>query len=362
MGGLGMARAAAGRHGRRGVWSVGTSLAQASEPKQDDLLAFKATGQVTLLNFTDLHAQLLPLYFSEPSANIGVGDRTREAAAHRGARNCLTACDVTPGSYDAYALACSDFPALAKRFGRIGGHRPHGHADQGSARRAAGQGAAARRRRHLAGQLHTSLKTRGEGHGGPDERAPGRRHDRALGIHLWCGARAGAGEKARLPLPRGQLKDATWGDQVFESRRRSSSVGGVRIGVIGPGVPLHARFANPRYMIPDWSFGIDEEKVAANVAKLRGAGVDLVVLLSHNGFDVDRKLAARVKGIDVIPDGPYARCAAAAGQDRRHAAGPAAGQPWQVPGAPRPRGARQEDPELCLPADPPSCRCHPARY
>jgi sulfur-oxidizing protein SoxB len=41
---------------------------------QSDLLKFNSVGQVTLLNFTDCHAQLVPLYFREPSINIGVGD------------------------------------------------------------------------------------------------------------------------------------------------------------------------------------------------------------------------------------------------------------------------------------------------
>jgi sulfur-oxidizing protein SoxB len=72
--------------------------------------------------------------------------------------------------------------------------------------------------------------------------------------------------------------------------------------VIGQAFP-YTPIANPRYLIPDWSFGIDEDKLAENVARLRDDKVDLVVLLSHNGFDVDRKLASRVKGIDVILTG-----------------------------------------------------------
>jgi sulfur-oxidizing protein SoxB len=97
------------------------------------------------------------------------------------------------------------------------------------------------------------------------------------------------------------VKEATWGDPVF----KPSAVferGGLRIGVIGQAFP-YTPVANPRYLIPDWSFGIEEEKLAGNVAKLRADKVDLVVLLSHNGFDVDRKLAARVAGIDVILTG-----------------------------------------------------------
>lgn len=277
----------------------GAAWAQAGNPKQDDLLAFKGTGQVTLLNFTDLHAQLMPLYFREPSANIGVGE-ARGLPPHIVGEKMLSAMDVKPGSYDAYALAYTDFPALAKKFGRIGGldrlatlikairaERPDkvllldgGDTWQGS---------------------FTALKSRGEDMVGlmnalkPD----------AMTAH-WEFTYGAARvqelvKKLGFPFLAGNVKDATWGDPVFDSSRIFER-GGLRIAVIGQAFP-YTPIANPRYMIPNWSFGIDEEKVAANVAKLRSAGVDLVVLLSHNGFDVDRKLASRVKGIDVILTG-----------------------------------------------------------
>jgi S-sulfosulfanyl-L-cysteine sulfohydrolase len=104
-----------------------------------------------------------------------------------------------------------------------------------------------------------------------------------------------------FPFLAGNVKDATWGDPVFKPSAIFER-GGLRIGVIGQAFP-YTPVANPRYLIPDWSFGIEEERLAQNVAKLRDDKVDLVVLLSHNGFDVDRKLAARVKGIDVILTG-----------------------------------------------------------
>ncbi|MEI6201120.1 MAG: thiosulfohydrolase SoxB, partial [Enhydrobacter sp.] len=105
-------------------------------------------------------------------------------------------------------------------------------------------------------------------------------------------------KQLKFPFLAGNVKEATWGDEVFEGSTIVSR-GGLSIGVIGQAFP-YTPVANPRYLIPDWSFGIEEEKLAARVAKLRDSGVDLVVLLSHNGFDVDRKLAGRVKGIDVI--------------------------------------------------------------
>src|SRR3546814_11601832 len=78
--------------------------------------------------------------------------------------------------------------------------------------------------------------------------------------------------------------------------------GGVKVAVIGQAFP-YTPIANPRWMIPNWSFGIREEEVAKNVAAARAEGAELVVLLSHNGFDVDRKLASRVAGIDVLLSG-----------------------------------------------------------
>ena len=132
------------------------------------------------------------------------------------------------------------------------------------------------------------------------------------------------------------MKDATWGDPVFQASAVFER-GGLRIGVIGQAFP-YTPIANPRYLMPDWSFGIDEDRIAANVERLRTDKVDLVVLLSHNGFDVDRKLANRVKGIDVILTGHTHDALADAGQGRRHPAGRGR-QSWQVPGAARRGGA-----------------------
>ena len=95
--------------------------------------------------------------------------------------------------------------------------------------------------------------------------------------------------------------------------------GGVKIAVIGQAFP-YTPIANPRWMFPNWSFGIREEDVAKNVAAARAEGAELVVLLSHNGFDVDRKLASRVERHRRHPDRPHPRRAAGAGDGRQDAA------------------------------------------
>ena len=275
------------------------ALAQGKAPTQDDLLRFKPVGQLTILNFTDLHAQLVPLYFREPSVNVGVG-ADKGLPPHLVGEKLLAGFKVGRGSADAYALASTDFEALARTYGRIGGldrmatlikairaERPGkvllldgGDTWQGS---------------------YTAMQTKGA----DMVRVMNALKPDAMTGHweFTYGAKRVEElvKQLKFPFLAGNVKEATWGDEVFEASTIVSR-GDLSIGVIGQAFP-YTPVANPRYMIPDWSFGIEEEKLAARVAKLRDSGVDLVVLLSHNGFDVDRKLASRVKGIDVILTG-----------------------------------------------------------
>src|SRR5206468_5876517 len=96
------------------------AVAQGRGPSQEDLLRLKPVGQLTLLNYTDLHAQLVPLYFREPSANVGVGE-DEGLPPHLVGQKLLEAYKIGRGTYDAYALSCTDFEPLARSFGRIGG-------------------------------------------------------------------------------------------------------------------------------------------------------------------------------------------------------------------------------------------------
>jgi sulfur-oxidizing protein SoxB len=279
--------------------AAGPASAQQRDPRQRDLLEFDAVGQVTLLNFTDLHAQLKPIYFREPSANIGVG-ADRGLPPHIVGEKLLAAYKVGGGSYDAYALACTDFEALALSFGRLGG------LDRMATLIKAIRAERGDKVLLLDGGdtwqgSYTALQNKG---------ADMVRLMKALKVDAMTGHwefTYGAARVQELigqldfPFLAGNVKEATWGDAVF----KASTVferGGVRVGVIGQAFP-YTPIANPRYLIPDWSFGIDEDQLAKRVAALRDDGVDLVVLLSHNGFDVDRKLAGRIKGIDVILTG-----------------------------------------------------------
>jgi S-sulfosulfanyl-L-cysteine sulfohydrolase len=294
--------------GRRALLQVAAATAalggraafgQRSTPTQTDLLRFRATGQVTLLNFTDLHAQLMPLYFREPSVNVGVG-AGRGLPPHLVGEKLLEAYGLGRGSVEAYALACTDFEGLARTYGRIGG------LDRMATLIKAIRAERGDKVLLLDGGdtwqgSYTALQTKGA----DMVRIMNALKPDAMTAHweFTYGAKRVEElvKQLAFPLLAGNVKEATWGDPVF----RASAVferGGLRIGVIGQAFP-YTPVANPRYLIPDWSFGIEEEKIAANVEKLRADKVDLVVLLSHNGFDVDRKLAARVKGIDVILTG-----------------------------------------------------------
>ncbi|HEY9084859.1 MAG TPA: thiosulfohydrolase SoxB [Candidatus Tyrphobacter sp.] len=265
-----------------------------------DLIEFEPLGQVTLLNFTDIHAQLMPVYFREPSVNVGVGGNAG-VAPHLTGAHFLRAFGITKDTAEAYALTCDDFTALAREYGRLGGldrmatlvkairsERPGrtllldgGDTWQGS---------------------YTALKERG---------ADMVTAMNALGVDAMTahweftyGTQRVEELKRKLafPLLCGNVKDATWEAYgVFESYKIFER-GGVRIAVIGQAYP-YTPIANPAWLFADWSFGIDEAHVQSEVDAARAAGAVVVVLLSHNGFDIDRKLAGRVRGIDVILTG-----------------------------------------------------------
>ena len=105
-------------------------------------------------------------------------------------------------------------------------------------------------------------------------------------------------DKLDFPFLALNIRDTEWQEPVFEPYKIFDK-GGVKVAVLGEAF-AYTPVANPRWMIPKWSFGIREDDVRANVAKARKEGAQLVVLLSHNGFDTDRKMASRVEGIDVI--------------------------------------------------------------
>jgi sulfur-oxidizing protein SoxB len=263
---------------------------------QTDLLRFEPIGNVTLVHVTDIHAQLLPIHYREPSVNLGAGE-ARGVLPHITGRALLDHYNIPAGSAAAYALTSEDFTALARSYGRLGGLDRI--ATVLKAIRAERDG----RMLFLDGgdtwqNSYTSLISKGQDMVDcmallqPD----------AMTGHweFTLGAERvkAVVEKLGFPFLAQNSRDTEWNEAAFKSTAVFER-GGVKIAVIGQAFP-YTPIANPRWKIPTWSFGIREDDLAANVDKARKDGAQLVVLLSHNGFDVDRKLASRVKGIDVV--------------------------------------------------------------
>lgn len=281
---------------------LGPNVVRASATQrlsQSNLLEFDDLGQVTLLHVTDIHAQLKPVWFREPSTNIGVGGAAG-LPPHITGPDFLRHYGVDAGSAAAYALSSVDFSALAKNYGRLGG------IDRLATLVNAIRGTRPENTLLLDGGdtwqgSYTALKS--EGRDMVEVMS-------ALGVDAMTahweftyGADQVESLIEDLPFPflAANVFDTEWDEPVFAPSAEFER-GGVRIAVIGQAFP-YTPIANPRYKIPAWSFGIREEQLRATVGAARAGGAGLVVLLSHNGFDVDRKLASRVAGIDVILSG-----------------------------------------------------------
>ena len=263
---------------------------------QDELLRFDAVGNVTLVHIADLHGQLVPLLFREPSINLGIGE-ARGVVPHVSGKALLDLYKIAPGSAAAYALTSVDFAALAKTYGRLGG------LDRIATILAAIRAERGDRVAFLDGgdtwqNSFTSLISKGQD---MVDCMALLRPDAMVGHWEFT---LGADRVKELvgqlgfPFLAQNVRDIEWNEPVFEPMTMIER-GGVRIAVIGQALP-YTPIANPRWMIPNWSFGIRENDIQINVDKARKDGAALIVLLSHNGFDVDRKLATRVRGIDVI--------------------------------------------------------------
>lgn len=277
-----------------GGWSRAFAQQRLTEA---ELLRFDAVGNLTLLHIADVHGQLVPVYFREPSSNIAVGER-KGAPPHLTGAAFLNWYGLKAGSAQAYALTAADFVALARSYGRIGGLDRAAtvvkavRAERGNDRVLlidggdTWQGSLGALRTRGKDMVDCFRLLRPDAMTGHWEFTYGT--DRVKELVAALGF-------AFLAL---NVRDTEWQEPVFEPFRLFEK-GGVKVAVLGQAFP-YTPVANPRWMIPTWSFGIREDDVRANVEKVRGAGAALVVLNSHCGFEVDRKLAARVSGIDVI--------------------------------------------------------------
>lgn len=273
----------------------------AAAPSASRLYDVPRFGNVHFLHFTDCHAQLLPVYFREPSVNLGVGAAWGQPP-HLVGEHLLKHFNIPRGAREAHAFTYLDFVQAARTYGRVGGFahlstlikrlrasRPGallldgGDSWQGSA---------------------TALWTNAQDMVDANK---------LLGVDLMTahwemtyGAKrvqqiVDNDFKGYIEFIAQNVRTADFGDQVF-SPYTMKEMNGVRIGIIGQAFP-YTPIANPRYFVQDWSFGIQEENMQKMVDEVRDKGAQVVVLLSHNGMDVDLKMATRVRGIDAILGG-----------------------------------------------------------
>ena len=258
-------------------------------------------GFVSLLHMTDCHAQLVPSYFREPSVNLGVGNM-RGQLPHLVGDRLLKAAGIAPGTANAHAFTCVDFERSAQRFGKVGGFA------------------------HLATLIKRLKSSRpgallldgGDTWQGSATALWTQAQDmveatKLLGVDVMTGhweftygmervKQIVDGDfKGRIEFIAQNIATADFGDPVF-APYVLRQINGVRVAIIGQAFP-YSPVANPRYLMADWRFGIQEESMQKTVDETRAQGAQLVVLLSHNGMDVDLKMASRVRGIDAILGG-----------------------------------------------------------
>jgi sulfur-oxidizing protein SoxB len=288
-----------------GIAAAGGMLLDApgalAAPSADALYQVPRMGNVHFLHFTDCHAQLKPVYFREPGVNLGVGEAVGRMP-HLVGEHLLRHIGARAHSPEAHAFTCLDFEQAARTYGKMGGFahlstlvkrmkasRPGallldgGDTWQGSA---------------------TALWTKGQ--------------DMvdaclALGVDVmtahWEMTLGDARVKeivekdfkGKVDFVAQNIRTTDFGDQVFPPYV-IKEMNAVAVAVIGQAFP-YTPIANPRYLVPEWSFGIQEENMQKMVDEARAKGAKVVVVLSHNGMDVDLKMASRVRGIDAILGG-----------------------------------------------------------
>ena len=290
--------AASAIYGASGLGNWARVAAQQSLT-QNDLLDMETTGNVTLIHITDIHAQTQPIWFREPEINLGVGGAKGKPPHVTGA-DFRKMFNINTGTALDYALTYDDFVGLGQAYGRMGGFdrvstvvksiradRPDallldgGDTWQGSLPALRTNGADMVR---LFNALGTDAMTA--------------HWEFTLGIDRVTEI---IDNELNHPFLGANIFDVEWDEPAYEPYKMFER-GGVQIAVIGQAFP-YMPIANPGWMFPDLSFGVREERMREVVAEVRAKGAECVVVLSHNGFDVDQKLAGNVDGIDVILTG-----------------------------------------------------------
>ena len=258
-------------------------------------------GNVHLLHFTDCHAQLLPIYFREPNVNLGIGAQEGKTL-HLVGEYFLKANGIAPGTRDAHAFTYLDYVAAAQNYGKMGGFAHM----------------ATLIKQLKAGRPGAQLLDGGDTWQGSGTALWTNGQDMvdaalALGVDVmtphW---EMTLGEKRVMEIVNGDfkgkvsfiaqnIKTSDFGDMVFNPYVMKN-MNGVQVAIIGQAFP-YTPIANPRYFTPDWTFGIQEENLQKTIDEVKTKGAKVVVLLSHNGMDVDLKMASRVSGLHAILGG-----------------------------------------------------------
>nr|MBP7453528.1 thiosulfohydrolase SoxB [Ottowia sp.] len=258
-------------------------------------------GNVSFLHMTDCHAQLKPIYFREPSVNLGIGDM-KGRLPHLVGERLLKAAGLKAGTPAAHALTCLNFDAAAQRYGKVGGFAHLATLVQRM--KASRPGALLLDGGDTWQGSGTALWTKGQ-----DMVDAGK----LLGVDVMTGhweftlGMARVKEiiekdfAGKLDFVAQNVKTTDFGDPVF-APYVIKPMNGVPCAIIGQAFP-YTPIANPRYLVADWEFGIQDENLQKMVDEARAKGAKVVVVLSHNGMDVDLKMASRVRGIDAILGG-----------------------------------------------------------
>lgn len=281
-----------------GLGRWGEADAAAASDALYDLPRF---GNVSFLHMTDCHAQLKPVYFREPSVNLGIAGM-QGRLPHLVGEHLLKIARVPAGTAQAHALTYLDFEQAARRYGKVGGFA---HLSTLVKRmRASRPGALLLDGGDTWQGSATALWTKGQD-----------MVDAAklLGVDVMTGhweftlgmervkEIIDKDFQGKVDFVAQNVKTIDFGDPVFKPYV-IRPINGVPCAIIGQAFP-YTPIANPRYMVADWEFGIQDENLQKMVDEARGKGAQVVVVLSHNGMDVDLKMASRVTGVDAIMGG-----------------------------------------------------------
>ncbi len=297
---------------RREFNSVLAAAAAAGFPLGREALAHEAQslydlprfGNVHLMHFTDCHAQLLPVYFREPNVNLGVAGM-RGQVPHLVGGHLLRHAKLAAGGREAHAHTHLDFERLAAQYGKVGGFAH----------------LATLVKRLRASRPGALLLDGGDTWQGSATALWSQGQDmvdacKLLGVDVMTGhweftlgaarvqelvKQMAAGPGHTTEFVAHNVKTRDFDDAVFKPYTMRQ-INGVLVAIIGQAFP-YTPIANPAWQVPDWTFGIQEAAVQKLVNEVKAAGAQVVVLLSHNGMDVDLKMASRVSGLHAILGG-----------------------------------------------------------